>query len=178
MSELNFDKKLAEEAINETIMDKKEKKFKHRKDKELKTQLALDFEGVVDVLDDGEKLVYLMESGETKETIVTEDGIFTPPNKNTLPYLLANKKSVLGLISDTSDSSDGSLYTHLLSYHKGLSDLPNELFYDLLVLWDFHTYFLDKLHFSPILYLLRLKWGKSRQVGLYLCFKRVCYRNS
>lgn len=128
-----------------------------------KDNLALDLEGVVDVLDAGDRLVYLTESGEIKDKILIGDVTYTPPPKSNTPYLFPEKDRVLNLINDTSDSSDSDLYIHLLSYHKRISDLPNELFYDLLVLWDFHTYLIDKLHFSPILYLYAVKErGKSR----------------
>lgn len=133
-----------------------------------KSVYAMDLEGICDVLDDGEKLVYLTNSGDIKENVIEKDKngvitIFTPPPKEAIPYLLPDKETVLNLIKGSSDSSDSDLYTHLLDYHKSLSDLPNELFYDLLVLWDFHTYLLDRLHFSPILYLYAVKErGKSR----------------
>ncbi len=132
-----------------------------------KNTLALDLEGVVDVLDAGDHLVYLTTSGEVVDNMVIDDVTYTPPSKSETPYLFPDKQKVLDLIksgtSGTSGTSGGSLYTHLLEYHKRISDLPDALYYDLLALWDFHTYFLDKLHFSPILYLYAVRErGKSR----------------
>ncbi|MCX6791878.1 MAG: hypothetical protein NT149_02470 [Candidatus Gottesmanbacteria bacterium] len=128
-----------------------------------KTNLALDVEGVCDVLDDGEKLVYLTNEGKTVDSIVIGNVTYTPPVKSESPYLFSDKDTVLKLISAPSDPSDADLYVHLLEYHRRISDLPNELYYDLLVLWDFHTHIIDKLHFSPILYLFAVKErGKSR----------------
>jgi hypothetical protein len=125
--------------------------------------LSLDAPGTVDVLDDGDKAVYLTKEGNVVEKVVENGVTYTPPPKDSLPYLLPDKNTVLKLINDSSDSSDGDLYTHIVSYHKEISDLPNELYYHLLVLWDFHTYLLEKLHFSPILYLYAVKErGKSR----------------
>ncbi len=128
-----------------------------------KNVLTLDVNSVVDVLDTGDKLIYLTNDGNTTDKITIGNTTYSPPPKNDLPYFLADKNIVLSLISGNSDSSDSNLYTHLLEYHKKISDLPDELYYDLLVLWDFHTYLLDKLHFSPVLYLYAVKErGKSR----------------
>lgn len=129
-------------------------------------EYVLDIPGVVDVLDDGKKLVYLKDNGETAEQIKTDKGLFQPPPRELLPYLLPSKDKVLGYIKEgligTKKSGPG-LYERLEAYHKGISDLPNELFYDLLVLWDVHTYLLDRLHFSPMLYFFAVKErGKSR----------------
>jgi hypothetical protein len=130
--------------------------------KEKKDTLALDLEGVVDVLDDNGKLVYLLEDGKVTDKIVIEGKVFTPPEEN-IPYLFPDKEKVLSLINEDSEGSEGSLYTRLFNYHENISELPNKLFYDLLVLWDVHTYFLDKLHFSPILHFYAVKErGKSR----------------
>ena len=147
------------EAIDKTNRTK-------NKDKTIENY-ALDVEGVVDVLDAGDKLVYLTTEGEVKEKIVLNDITYSPPPKNEIPYLLPDKERVLSLINDSSDTSDTDkdipLYTQLLNYHKEISDLPNELYYDLLVLWDFHTYLIEKIHYSPILYLYAVKErGKSR----------------
>lgn len=131
--------------------------------KEKKVIYALDVDGVVDVLDGGGRLVYLTNDGKIVESIEYQGELYEPPPKESISYLLPDKNIVLRDISDWSDSSDGVLYTHLLNYHREISDLPHEFFYDLLVLWDFHTYFLDRLHFSPILYLYAVKErGKSR----------------
>lgn len=128
-----------------------------------KPKLALDIEGVVDILDAGDHLVYLTTEGKTVDSMVVDGTTYTPPSKSEVPYLFADKKKVLRLIADSSDSSDSSLYVRIRAYHETISDLPNELYYDLLVLWDFHTYLIDKLHFSPILYLFAVKErGKSR----------------
>lgn len=136
---------------------------KKSNDKKKRDQLALDLEGIVDVLDAGDKLVYLSDAGKTIEEATIDGVIYRPPVKKELPYLFPQKDSVLKLINDSSDGSDSDLYARLFAYHKEISDLPDESFYDLLVWWDIHTYFLDRLHFSPILYLYAVKErGKSR----------------
>ena len=127
---------------------------------------VLDIPGVVDVLDDGKKLVYLKDNGEITEQIKNDKGLFQPPPRELLPYLLPRKDKVLAYLKEGiigTPDGDAALYERLEAYHKGISDLPNELFYDLLVLWDVHTYLIDKLHFSPMLYLYAVKErGKSR----------------
>lgn len=126
----------------------------------------LDIPGVVDVLDDGKRLVYLKDDGETADQIKTEARLYQPPPRELLPYLVPSKDKVLeytkqGIIGTS--EGDAALYERLKEYHMGISDLPNEEFYDLLVLWDVHTYVLDRLHFSPMLYFYAVKErGKSR----------------
>lgn len=129
-----------------------------------KTVLALDVGGVIDVLDAGNKLVYLTEKGEVVEGVTINGVVHKPPPKEGVPYLLPDKDKVLEYIKkDVSDRSDGELYRCLRDYHAQISELPHDLYYDLLVLWDIHTYLLGKLHFSPILYFYAVKErGKSR----------------
>ena len=127
---------------------------------------VLDTPGVVDVLDNGKKLVYLNDDGETTEQIKTDKRLVQPPPTELLPYLLPRKDEVIGYIKEGiigTKKGDAELYERIEAYHRGISDLPNELFYDLLVLWDVHTYLLDRLHFSPMLYFYAVKErGKSR----------------
>ena len=147
-------------------VDERDKKLEKKKANKEKTLLALDVEGVVDVLDDGDKLVYLMDDGTTKDSISIDETVFTPPAKEDLPYAMAPKNKVLAYIKDsfdTIDSFDGILWDTLIHYHKETSELPNDLYYDLLALWDLHTYLIEKIHFSPILYFYAVKErGKSR----------------
>lgn len=132
---------------DEAVIKAAAKRIKHKSadstDKQ-KDKLALDVGNVIDVLDDGEKLVYLLPSGDVVEKVEVDGVTYTPPSKADIQYLLPDKDRVLKLISDTYDTCDADLYIRLLEYHKLISDLPDELFYDLFVLWDFHTY-LQKL---------------------------------
>lgn len=135
------------------------------KDK-VKTFLSLDAPDVVDVLEDGDKLVYITDKLDIVEKVVEKEGVYTPPAKNELPYQLAQKDRVLEHLEkfkSNAKEENKKLYKDLRAYHKKISDLPEDNFYDLLVLWDIHTYLIEKMHFSPFLYFYAVKErGKSR----------------
>lgn len=136
------------------------------KDKSDISDTVLDAPFTVDVIENKGKIVFLTETGEVKEKIIKDGIVYKPPEIKDLYYLLAQKDEVLELLDQKvigTNEGDAKLYEELYEYHKKISDLPHKLYYDLLVLWDFHTYFLDKLHFSPMLYLYAVKErGKSR----------------
>lgn len=141
-------------------------KAQQAKTKEEKKDYALDLPGVIEVLDAGDKLVFFTEDYDIIDTITFQGKTYSPPPKELCPYLLADTRKVeeyLQLHSFTNCQEDTKLYDELLQYHKDISDLPDEDFYNLLVLWDFHTYLIEKIHFSPIIYLYAVKErGKSR----------------
>lgn len=141
------------------------KKIVQKENKE-KIILSLEPPNVVDVLESEGKAQYITQGEELVEKIIIDDKTYTPPQLQDLPYLLAKTENVLEeLKKHTEDNcrEDQILYQDLLTYHTEISDLPSEDFYHLLVLWDFHTYLLEKVHFSPILYLYAVKErGKSR----------------
>lgn len=163
MKHMSFSEDMLEPKAEQFAGGKPQARVATSKTRKSDNILALDVEGVVDVLDVGKNLVYLMETGQILEKIVADGITYTPPPKSEIPYLFARKDEVLTLIHGSSDGSDSDLYVRLREYHERISDLPNPLYYDLLVLWDFHTYLLEKLQFSPILYLFAVKErGKSR----------------
>ncbi|MBI2012128.1 hypothetical protein HYS91_05155 [Candidatus Daviesbacteria bacterium] len=144
-----------------------DEKLKAKKDsnKEDRVTYSLDAPGTIDVLVVEEKLVYLTEGLNLVDTIRVEDKVFAPPPKSSIPYFIADADKVFHYLAEYKANLRHSLdlYEELLTYHKNISDLPHEAYYDLLALWDFHTYLLDKLHFSPIIYLYAVKErGKSR----------------
>lgn len=145
---------------------KESPKKQKRENEEEKRNYALDLPGVIEVLDVGDKLVYFTENHEIVESLTVQDKTYFPPPKELCPYLFADTRKVeeyLQLHTSSSCREDIKLYEELLQYHKDISDLPDENLYDLLTLWDFHTYFIEKIHFSPIIYLYAVKErGKSR----------------
>jgi len=88
------------------------------------------------------------------------------------------KNAMIQFVSKNPDSSDASdcvsdptqgcpycykLYEELINYHKSISELPDSIYYDLLSLFDFHNYLIEKFDFSPILYFFADKErGKTR----------------
>lgn len=159
--------------------DEKEARYK-KKDKSEKifTTYSLDPTGVIDVLDDNGKLVYLTKDG-IKDSISNEDESgdkFIPPPKEQCPYLFAQKDKVLELIKNWKDEDNDKLYEDLIAYHKSISDLPDEDYYHIFALWDIHTWLIEKCHYSPMLYFYAVKErGKSRTVRgiLYVCMRGI-----
>ena len=59
--------------------------------------------------------------------------------------------------------SDQALYEDLLIYHRAVSELPDDRYYDLIVAWVFHTYLIELAQFSPVISLYAVpEKGKSR----------------
>ena len=149
------------EGIDEKLKAKKSSK----KQNEEKIIYSLDAPETIEVLLDGNNLVYLTESLETVDRIIKDGLTYAPPPKDSIPYLIASREKVFQYLESFKANKNHAveLYDEIISYHRGISDLPHEVYYDLLVLWDFHTYLLGKLHFSPIIYLYAVKErGKSR----------------
>jgi len=96
------------------------------------------------------------------------DGVaHRPPRRDKIPWLLPRADDVLGL-SDIEQSlsiqeRDAALYEDLRKYHKGISELPDDSYYDLITAWDMHTYLPENSHYSPIICLYAVpERGKSR----------------
>lgn len=139
------------------------------------------FDGLCDLVLDDKKVKFLMNDGKLLETVKLEDKIFCPPFQEDLDYLLPNKVSVIEESSKhqfdtgTTDTTDINhrptpgcpaclkLYEDLIKYHKSISELPNPIYYELLSMFDFHNYLIEKFDFSPILYFFADKErGKTR----------------
>ena len=144
--------------------------------KEEKPVYCASFPNLIDLVLNDEEVKFLLDTGELREIIEYDNKIFKPPNQSDLDYLLpyyqkvndeANKHQHPDITDDTDVvygcGSCLKLYNDLIEYHKQFSDLPNPLYYDLLVLWDFHTYLIENFIFSPIIYFFASKErGKTR----------------
>lgn len=159
--------------------EQKEGKYKKKsKADTIFTTFSLDPVGVIDVLEDNGKLVYLTKDG-IKEQITdpdNESSKFIPPPKEQCPYLFAQREKVEEHIKNWSKEDNGKLYADLINYHKSISDLPDEDYYHIFALWDIHTWLIEKCHYSPMLYFYAVKErGKSRTVRgiLYVCMRGI-----
>jgi len=165
--------------LNVDLPVKAEERKKKKADESSKPVYALDVPGIVDVVDAGEKLQYLTTDLELVDTVKLNGMTYVPPPKETCPYYFAQADEVLRFIKEHTEDNcvaEDLLYQDLFTYHTEISDLPQEDFYHLLVLWDIHTYLLEKLHFSPLLYLYAVKErGKSRTAkgALYVARRGV-----
>jgi len=128
------------------------------------------FDGLVDLVEHNGNPAFLIKEGDKLSILpqVERDGVlYIPPLKEQIPWLLPRGEEVLKfyelqkLLSQR--ELDGALYDDLLSYHKAISELPGEEYYDLIVAWDFHTYFVETIQYSPIICLFAVpERGKSR----------------
>ena len=142
---------------------------------------SANFPDLVDLVQVEGKTAYLIRDpgGEIKITNIYKSGNKTlvPPPMDKLPYTLPRANEVLKYLEshkETGCEEDAALYQKLLDYHKSVSDLPDDLYYDLLVCWDFHSYFMEKANYSPILsFFADADKGKSRTCkGLIFVAKR------
>lgn len=128
------------------------------------------FEGLVDLVEHNGSPAFLVKDGGKLSILpqVEQHGVlYLPPPKEQIPWLLPRGEEVLKFYElqalRSQSERDGALYDDLLSYHKAISELPGEEYYDLLVAWDFHTYLLEAVQYSPIICLFAVpERGKSR----------------
>lgn len=128
------------------------------------------FENLVDLVEHNGNPAFLVKEGNGLSilTRIKRDGVlYIPPPKEQIPWLLPRGEEILKfyelqrLLSPR--DRDRALYDDLLSYHKAISELPGEEYYDLVVAWDFHTYLLEAVQYSPIICLFAVpERGKSR----------------
>jgi DNA primase catalytic core len=127
------------------------------------------FEGLVDIVDYEGSPAFLVKDGNKLDIrLDTEiDGkTYNPPPKDQMPWILPRAQEVQGSYELesmlTPEESNTALYNDLLSYHKSISELPGEEYYDLLVCWDLHTYLLESVRYSPMICLFAVpERGKS-----------------
>jgi DNA primase len=95
-----------------------------------------------------------------QESVEHEGVRCVPPPREQIPWLLPRADEVLHWFST---DTDPKLFDDLVAYHRAISDLPSDAYYELIVAWDFHTYHLDSVQYSPIFSLFGVpERGKSR----------------
>lgn len=128
------------------------------------------FDGLVDLVEDNGSPAFLVKEGDKLSILaeVEKEGVlYIPPPIEQIPWLLPRGAEVLKLYELQAmlspRESDGALYDDLMAYHKAISELPGDEYYDLLVAWDLHTYLLEAVQYSPIICLFAVpERGKSR----------------
>jgi DNA primase catalytic core len=138
--------------------------------REAETVYTANLDGLVDLVEHEGSPAFLIKDRDKLCVLheVEKDGvIYVPPPRQQIPWLLPRATNVLELYeleqSIPQSASDGALYDDLWAYHKAASELPREEYYDLIVAWDFHTYLLENVQYSPIICLFAVpERGKSR----------------
>lgn len=139
------------------------KKEGEEKMKKIKYVYTVYFEGLVDIVASEGNPAFLIKD---KEKLIVTDAMpvgnvhYIPPKKSSITWLLPRAAEV---IKHYSSDNDKKLYLDLLEYHKEISELPGEEYYDLIVAWDLHTYVFESFQYSPYIYLFAVpERGKSR----------------
>ena len=124
---------------------------------------TLSIHGLVDVVEHDGKSAFLIKDGdklEIKSEIENDAGLFQPPPKSRLPWLLPRGAEV---IRHYKTDRDHELYDDLVVYHKRVSELPSEAHYHLLAAWDYHTHLMEPAKYSPYIWLYGVpERGKTR----------------
>jgi len=151
-------------------IEKQKPKSSRPSSKSDNTKYTAHFDGLIDLVSDGNEVAFLVGNGDgiaIQHEIEIDGEIFSPPLKSQIPWLLPRAEKVLELfeLEDglPANESDGALYDDLKDYHKRISELPSEEYYDLITAWDFHTYLQEKLQYSPIICFFAVpERGKTR----------------
>lgn len=141
-----------------------------QKDKSTKPIYTAYFPTLVDiVLSEGRPAFLINEDGVPHVLSQVELGgkLFIPPPIDQFPWLLPRAEEVIKYHNQTKETgeeiTDLQLFEDLITYHKGISELPSEFYYVLLAAWVMHTYLMESFHYSPILLFYAVpERGKSR----------------
>ena len=141
------------------------------------------FSGLVDIVEADGSAVFLVKENDnlvTFKQIKKDNQLYLPPLKTQIPWLLPSAKKVLEIFEQEKalddNQADSILYDDLLAYHKSISELPHEAYYDLITAWDFHTYLLDSSKYSPMICLFAVpERGKTRtgQGMIYIAYRGI-----
>lgn len=152
-------------------------------DEETKPVYTAIFDGLIDIVEKDGKPAFLIKEGDSLsiETSVKRDSLlYLPPPKEQIPWLMPRVEEISRLYEAQSKKSpqdcDKELYDELLAYHKSISELPEDGYYDLIVAWDLHTYLLETIQYSPIICLFAVpERGKSRtgKGMIYAAFRGI-----
>lgn len=163
--------------------NKTEKVSSENRDNDSHKTYSAYFEGLIDIVEDKGNPVFLIKSDNQLSLIdkIKKDGSnIVPPVTDQIPWLLPPGEHVINLFKKEKtlpqNEVDAVLYDDLINYHRNISELPDEKYYDLLASWDLHTYFLENTQYTPIICLFAVpERGKSRtgKGAIYVAFRGV-----
>jgi DNA primase catalytic core len=129
------------------------------------------FVNLVDIAEDSNgNPLFLVRTDRGLECMATyhqQGEVFAPPPKNQMPWLLPRADEVAKIYesskSITDEEFDGKLYDDLVSHFKSISELPNDNYYCVSAGWVLHTYLLEPVEYSPVIYFFGIpEHGKTR----------------
>jgi hypothetical protein len=136
--------------------------------------------GLVDVVVDSEDIpAFLMLSDNQLQVLPqVESGgvVYSPPPIEQIPEPIPRAEAVLKIWKFEDQFSveevDSALFDDLHTYFLSISELPDPLYYLLLVIWSVHTHIVEFFQYSPILSFYAVpERGKTRtgKAILYIC---------
>ncbi|MFH0926826.1 MAG: CHC2 zinc finger domain-containing protein [bacterium] len=158
------------DSINKLRRQKVEISNTQKDNADITPEYSILFDGLVDLVEHNGLPVFLIKEGGNLsiQTQVEREGkIYIPPQREQIPWLLPRAEEVLNLYElqkvISPEESDSVLYDDLLTYHKSISEFPDEAHYELIVAWVIHTYLIEAFQYSPIICLFAVpERGKSR----------------
>jgi len=127
-------------------------------------EYSANFPGLIDLVLDNGKVAFLVKEEDQLKIIheVEQEGkVLLPPPKDKIPCPLPRGQEVIKAYQ--AKENDGDLYGELVAYHKAISELPGEAYYDLIVAWEFQTYLTENFQYSPVICFFAVpERGKSR----------------
>lgn len=169
---------MSDDSIIKQAEKERDNWFKEKQGQKGKKQVfyIADFPGLVDlVLSEDNEIKFLTSEAKLIDKVKIGDTIYNPPPKEKLPknLIIPRASEVVKFAREhieTGETGDSGicrtctqLYYDLIQYHQEISELPDPDLYHLIVCWDFHTHFIEKSNFSPIIYFYSVaERGKSR----------------
>ena len=140
------------------------------------TKLTAKHAELVDLVLDDDGSVAFLVSGENdpevKPSIDEEGTTWVPPEREHIPFSLVDADKVIDAFKNDTDEK---LFDDLVSYHHGISDLP-DAWYRILAAWDMHTWILEKFNYSPIMCFCAVaERGKTRTTRgmVYVAYRAI-----
>lgn len=142
------------------------------------------FPGLIDIVDDNSDIKYLIlkenELVSVKEYQYKNE-TFIPPDRMQIPWLLPRVQEVMKYyaqyLTSSTEEINKKLFGDSTAYFKLISDLPNDYYYRYFPIWVTHTYFQEKIHYTPFIVFQGLsEKGKSRtsKALTYTSYRGIC----
>jgi hypothetical protein len=137
----------------------------------LNAKYIADFPGLVELVEDKGKCVFLIKVGDKltlSPTAKVGGTEYHAPPIERVPWGLPNAQNVMKHYKDMSlpvgrYHEIKALFYDIVEHLKKVSELPSQEHYYLLAAWCMHTYLIEKFDYSPILFLYAVpERGKSR----------------
>jgi DNA primase catalytic core len=128
------------------------------------------FDGLVDLVEHEGAPAFLLVEGDDlllRHEIELDGKTYCPPERAQIPWLLPSGECVRECFAQGREAgkqqTDGGPYDDLREYHHGISEPPDDEYYDLLASWVLHTHLLEGAQYSPEICLFAVpERGKTR----------------